>query len=487
MKNTWIALVGLAVVLMVAASCNKTSLLGSELFETDKLNLKFTDTLSVNLLNDAPTPVLMSVLGVVPYDNLSIGNVNDAYFGKTESTIYANFGTRGNTTLPDFITAYPEFIDSVRLILPYVASGTYGDTLATQKFSVYRLTTELKADTIYSDKTFPNATTALGSLTFTPSPNTAIQRIVPALPGATKIDTFVNIPHIRIPIDTNLGRQIMRLDSMAYKDTTGFGFHTWLKGLVIKAETPANCMLQFNMGPTATAAQTGQTSLLAGIYVYYRTSRSDTSRKVYIFGTTGQQRYANYKNDVQTGKIKDFVGNKPKSDSLIFLNSLGGAVTRFEMPNLKSLGKIAVNRAEIEFTINDNADTKTFPPLEQLLLLRGIAQISNGNLGTLTSVLSMININNQAISDAEQTGYSATTFSTIPDFGGYVVTENGVRKYKMTITQHIQKIIFGSQGTQVFVVPHFQYTKAGRVVLYGLTHPNVKYRPKVNLFYTKVD
>lgn len=487
MKNTWIALVGLAVVLMVAASCNKTSLLGSELFETDKLNLKFTDTLSVNLLNDAPTPVLMSVLGVVPYDNLSIGNVNDAYFGKTESTIYANFGTRGNTTLPDFITAYPEFIDSVRLILPYVASGTYGDTLATQKFSVYRLTTELKADTIYSDKTFPNTATALGSLTFTPSPNTAIQRIVPPLPRATKIDTFVNIPHIRIPIDTNLGRQIMRLDSMAYKDTTGFGFHTWLKGLVIKAETPANCMLQFNMGPTATAAQTGQTSLLAGIYVYYRTSQSDTSRKVYIFGTTGQQRYANYKNDVQTGKIKDFVGDKPKSDSLIFLNSLGGAVTRFEMPNLKSLGKIAVNRAEIEFTINDNADTKTFPPLEQLLLLRGVAQISNGNLGTLTSVLSMININNQAISDAEQTGYSATTFSTIPDFGGYVVTENGVRKYKMTITQHIQKIIFGSQGTQIFVVPHFQYTKAGRVVLYGLTHPNVKYRPKVNLFYTKVD
>jgi hypothetical protein len=490
MKNTWIALVGLAVVLMVAASCNKTSLLGSELFDADKLNLKFTDTLSVNVLNDAPTPVLMAVKGAVSYDNLCIGNVSDPYFGKTESSIYANFGTRGNSALPDFITTYAGVIDSVRLVLPYVASGTYGDTTATQKLSVYRLTTELKADTIYSsdgaDK-FPNAATALGSLTFKPNPNTPIRRIIDTLPGAKKIDTFVNIPHIRIPLDTNFGRQIMGLDSMAYKDTTGLGFHTWLKGLVIKAETPTNCMLQFNVGSTATTAPTGQTSLTAGIYIYYRSSKTDTLRKVYIFSTASQQRYANYKNDVQTGRIKDFVGVKPKSDSLIFLSSLGGATVRFEMPNLKSLGKIAVNRAEIEFTINDNADTANFKPLEQLLLLRGVAQIPNGNLGLLSSVLTMININNQAITDAQQSGYSATSFATIPDFGGYVVTENGVRKYKMVITQHIQKIIFGSEGTQVFVVPHFQYTKAGRVVLYGLSHSNVKYRPKVNLFYTKVD
>ena len=162
-------------------------------------------------------------------------------------------------------------------------------------------------------------------------------------------------------------------------------------------------------------------------------------------------------------------------------------MARFELPNLKSLGKIAVNKAEIEFTINDNTDTANFPALQQLLLLRGVAQIPNGNLGTLSSVLSILNINAQAIGDAQQSGFSATSFSTIPDFGGYVVTENGVRKYKMVITEQMQKIIFGSEGTQIYVVPHFQYTRAGRVVLYGLKHPNVKYRPKVNLFYTKVE
>ena len=493
MKNTWIALVGLAVVLTIAASCNKTSLLGAELFETDKLNLKFTDTLTVNLLNEAPTPVLMSVKGATAYENLCVGNVPDPYFGKTESTIYANFGTRGTGAIvyPDFLSVSTAIVDSVRLILPY-ATGTYGDTTATQTLAAYRLTEELKADTIYSDKTFSANPTALGSVTFTPKPTTYVQSFIPTLPTATvqKIDTFTYVPHISIPLDISLGKAILALDSLPYRDTTayGTGFNAWLKGIMIKAEIPAKCMLSLNMGTSIGTLPTGVTSRPAGIYIYYRRNATDTVRSVFRFHTTSQQRYANYKNDVQSGKIKDFVGTKPKSDSLIFLSSLGGAVARFELPNLKSLGKIAVNRAEIEFTINDDADTKTFPPLEQLLLLRGVAQISNGNIGTLSNVLSLLNINSQVIDDTRPQGtINTTTFATIPDFGGYVVTENGVRKYKMVITQHIQKIIFGSEGTQVYVVPHFQYTRAGRVVLYGLTHPNAKYRPKVNVFYTKVD
>ena len=491
MKNTWIALIGLAVVLTVAASCNKTSLLGSELFETDKLNLKFTDTLSLNLLNDAPTPVLMSVKGAVAYDNLCIGNVADPYFGNTESTIYANFGTRGTSVLvyPDFLSVATAIVDSVRLILPY-GTAVYGDTTTAQKLSAYRLTEELKGDTIYSDKTFAASSTALGSVTFKPQPNTYIQSFIPSLPTATvaKIDTFTYVPHISIPLNIDLGKAILALDSAAYRDTTTFGtgFNAWLKGIMIKAETTTKSMMSLNVGSSVGTLPAGVTSRPAGIYVYYRRNATDTARSVFRFQTTRQQRYANYKNDVQTGRIKDFVGVKPKSDSLIFLNGLGGAAARFEIPNLKSLGKFVINRAEIEFTINDNTDTASFKALEQLILLRGIAQIPNGNIGPLGGVIALLNVNNQAIIDVPP-GNSAVIFSTIPDFGGSIVTENGVRKYKMLITQQAQRIIFGSEGTQIHLVPHFQYTRAGRVVLYGLTHPNVKYRPKINMFYTKVD
>jgi Domain of unknown function (DUF4270) len=479
MKNIWIAFVGLAVCLTITASCNKTSLLGSELFENDKLNLTFTDTLSINALNDAPAPVLMHIKNIVGYDNLSIGNMPDAYFGTLQSTIYAQFGLQ-NITAPIFPSLDSAKIDSIRFIMPYYASGTYGDTMATQKFSVYRLTDELKADTIYSNKTFANNATPLGSLTFKPTPNTTVRRIVDTLKGATKIDTFTDIPHISIPLDINFGKDIMRLGSAQLKDTA---FQTWLKGIVIKAETPANCMLSFNMSPTAGTVPTGQASRVAGIYVYYRNNDKDTARQVYTFYTSGQPRYANYKNDYQNGKIKDFVNNPKKADSLVFLQSLGGSVARLEFPFLKNLGNIVINKAELEFTINDDADTKVLTPVEQLVLLTSAAQIPNGNIANLSGTLSLIPTNARAIDDVKQAGYSVTSFVTIPDFGGFPVTENGVRKYKMNITQQLQKILTGSEGTQLYLAPHFQYTKAGRVVLYGPKHS--KYRAKVNLIFTK--
>jgi hypothetical protein len=480
MKNIWKAFLGLAVCLIVAASCNKSSLLGSELFENDKLNLKFTDTLSINALNDAPTPVLMHVKGITGYDNLPIGNMPDAYFGSLQSSIYAQFGLQ-NVAAPTFPSLDTAKIDSVRFIMPYNAGGTYGDTTVTQKLVVYRLTEQILGDSIYSNKVFANATTALGSLSFKPTPNTTSQRIWQALPGATKTDTFTDIPHISIPLDINFGREIMRLSTSTLTDTA---FQTWLKGIVVKAETPANCMLNFNMSPSAGTVPAGQVSRVAGIYVYYRKNATDTARQVYTFYTSGQPRYANYKNDFQNGRVKDFVNNPKRADSLIFLQSLGGSVARLEFPYLKNMGNIAINKAELEFTINEDADTKTIPALEQLILLTSAAKITDGNIVNLSGALSLIPTNSRAIGDVGQSGYSVLTFNTIPDFGGYPFTENGVRKYRMNITQQLQKMLNGTEGTQLYLVPHFQYTRAGRVVLYGTKHS--KYKAKVNLIFTKI-
>ncbi len=481
MKNIFKAFLGLALCFIIAASCNKTSLVGAELFENDKLNLQFTDTLTINALNDAPTPILMTVKGVSSYDNLPLGNMPDAYFGKLESQIYAQFGLQ-NVTLPSFPALDTGFIDSVRFIMPYYSAGTYGDTMQTQKLSVYRLTEQLLGDTIYSDKTFANATTPLGSLTFKPTPYSTVTRIIDTVKGRTTvIDTIVHPPLVNIPLDINFGKEIMRLGATL----TDTAFQVWLKGLVIKSETPTNCMLSFNLSPTAGTVPTGQKSRIAGIYIYYRSNSADTTHdKYYAFYTSGQTRYANYKSDYKNGKIKDFVNNPKKADSLIFLQSISNAVTRLEFPFLKNLGTIAINKAELEFTINESSDTAIYPPLSQLLLLNSSANIPKGNLVNITNVLQLIPTNALAINDAAQTGFSATSFATIPDFGGYPIVEKGVAKYKMNITQHLNQILNGKEGTQITLVPHFQYTKAGRVVLYGPKHS--KYRAKLNLIYTKI-
>jgi Domain of unknown function (DUF4270) len=475
MKNIWTAFVGLAVCLTIAASCNKTSLIGAELFENDKLNLKFTDSLKISALNEAPTRVVMMVKGVLPYDNLSVGNVPDAFFGSTESSIYANFGTRNNQGLPTFLSVPTAIVDSVRLIMPYTPVAIYGDTMTPQKLVVYRLTDELVGDTIYSDQTFRTEATPLGSLTFTPKPSTPIQSITSSLPTATvaKSDTAVYVAHVSIPLDINLGKKILALDTMPYRDTTttGSGFNAWLKGIVIKAETPANCMLNFNMGTSTGTLPAGVLARQAGIYVYFRNSATDTARRLFVFSTGNQNRYANYKDGFQNGKIKNFIGSAAKADTTLCLKSLGGSVTRLEFSDLKTLGNVVINKAELAFTIQEDGENKVFTPIDKLYLLYGTANIPNGNLTRLSpssSALSLIGTNE----------------SVIPNSDGVIVTENGVRVYKMDVTEHLQRMLSGAGGTQLYLAPGLQYIKAGRVILYGPKHP--KYRAKLNVFYTKV-
>jgi Domain of unknown function (DUF4270) len=475
MKNIWIAFVGLTVCLTIAASCNKTSLIGAELFENDKLNLKFTDSLNINALNETPFRVIMMVKDVLPYDNLSIGNVPDAFFGSTEASIYANFGTRNSQGFPGFLSVPTAIVDSVRLIMPYTPVAIYGDTMTPQKLVVYRLTEELKGDTIYSDKTFQTEAAPLGSLTFTPKPNTPIQSIVASLPTASvaKSDTAVYVAHISIPLDINLGKKILALDTMPYRDSTatGSGFNAWLKGIVIKAETPANCMLNFNMGTNTGTLPTGVLARQAGIYVYYRTSATDTSRRLFVFSTGSQNRYANYKDGYKNGKINNFIGSSAKADTTLCIKGLGGSVTRLEFSDLKTLGKVVVNKAELAFTIQEDAENKVLTPIDKLYLLYGTAKLPNGNLTNLTQTSSALSL-------------IGTNESVIPNSDGVVVTENGVRVYKMDVTEHLQRMLSGAGGTQLYIAPAFQYTKAGRVILYGPKHP--KYRAKLNLYYTKI-
>ena len=151
MKNIRIAFWLLAT-LCVAASCNKSSLLGSELFESDKLNLQFTDSLTIRAVNETSDSVIMSSGGIAFYDLLPLGWLRDSIFGSQEAAIYSNFL---NVTSPDTSTFPTATIDSVRLILPYNGSNIYGDTTLEQKVSVFRLTTELKSDIIFSNRGSP--------------------------------------------------------------------------------------------------------------------------------------------------------------------------------------------------------------------------------------------------------------------------------------------------------------------------------------------
>ena len=203
------------------------------------------------------------------------------------------------------------------------------------------------------------------------------------------------------------------------------------------------------------------------MYLFYHKS-GDTTQYSYRWTTGGVPRFANYQHGYKTAPIKNFLSSTTAADSLIVLQGMAGAKAKIEFPNLRSLnGKYIINKAELEFTINDDLATDKFAPISQILLLDG---------------------KSQPITDSQVAGYTsdATIFQTIPNFGGYVTNGSSAtgRVYRFNISAHLQNMLNGSAGTELILYPIFKNVRSNRVVLYGPKHS--KYRAKLNLTYTKV-
>ena len=105
MKNFLLAFTAFAL-LLTSISCNESSLLGADLFSSDKLNLQFTDTLTLNALTETTDSVLVYAPSPYYYDSLPCGKVNDPAFGLTEASIYSQFlFNSSSVTLTDLPSA----------------------------------------------------------------------------------------------------------------------------------------------------------------------------------------------------------------------------------------------------------------------------------------------------------------------------------------------------------------------------------------------
>ena len=94
MKNFFIASVCLMGLLIVGA-CNKSSQLGADLFDSSKLDLKFSDNLiTMTAETENPDSVVALNLSSVNPTTLSLlplGKMYDPVFGVTDARIFANF------------------------------------------------------------------------------------------------------------------------------------------------------------------------------------------------------------------------------------------------------------------------------------------------------------------------------------------------------------------------------------------------------------
>jgi hypothetical protein len=443
MKNIIFALAALSTVLLFNSSCNESTLVGSDLFKDENIKLEFLDSLTINALNELNDSVFVGNSLIY----LPLGKVKDLTFGTSEAGIY--------TELDSTSSSYSfggKTIDSVVFVMGYNTKGFYGDTTQTQKLSLYRMTEVLRTGDIYSNQKYAIESTPLSTIEFAPRPSTFINT------GGGFTSLVDTVPQVRFKItNPTFIQQLIDTNNYASKD----GFRTWLKGFEIRPDKETSCMMNMDFsGNTSSAPK------ITGLYLYYKV---DTTPTVYVFRPTARHNY--FKHDYRGATIEPFLGNQKMSDSLLFLQSMSGPNIKLEIPYIKNLGKIIVNKAELELTIKeDGTQYDAFPAVNQILVRTVLQQ----DISDITGV----GIN---------TGDRNANFVS---FGGFlkVKNENGEKlsKYIFNISDHFQRILNGSEGSQIVLTPYFKQENASRVVLFG-SNKKSKYRAKINLTYTKVN
>jgi Domain of unknown function (DUF4270) len=448
MKNIILALTFLSAILFFNSSCNESTLLGADLFKNELLDLTFTDSLSISALSETNDSVIVNSGGSFIY--LPIGKVKDLTFGTYEARAYTELDSASTYS---FATGK---IDSVVFVMGYNVAGVYGDTSNIQKLSLYRLTENMKATSggIYSSQKFAVESAPLGAVEFSPQPRTFINQ---GKGLTTLADTAAQI---RIKItDPSFIQQIGDTSNYLSKDGSKDVFRKWLKGFEIRAEKETSCMLNMDFGSSAAA--------ITGLYIY---SKKDTTKSVSFFKSVSSAniKYSYFKNDYRNAKIEPFLNNQKLSDSLLFLQGMSGTNIKLEIPYIKNLGKVIINKAELELTIKENDNqSDLFPAMNQILVRTPLQDV-------ISDVI-----------DGDPTSRTAKFSSS----GGYVrvKTEGGekISKYIFNISNHLQRMLEGKEGNQLYLVPFFKQENASRVVLYGLNKQS-KYRTKINVTYTKI-
>jgi Domain of unknown function (DUF4270) len=447
MKNIILSLAALSAILLFNSSCNESTLLGAGLFDKENLDLVFTDSLSMNALSETNDSVIVNS-GGVSFVYLPIGKVKDATFGMYEARAY----TELDTTSPYNFSGGT--IDSVVFVMAYNANGIYGDTTQSQKLSLFRLAESMKTGNIYSNQTYKVESAPLGTVEFTPQPRTFISQ------GKGLTNLSDTAPQIRIKVtNTAFIQELGNIKNYASPDGSGGFFRKWLKGLEIRADRETSCMLSMDFGSATTT--------FTGLYVYSKSSK-DTSVSYFRSVAGTNLKHCSFNNNYNNAPIKPFLNDTKTSDSLLFIQGMSGANIKLEIPYIRNLGKIVINKAELELTLKeDGTQSDVFAPINQILLRNGLQDV-------ITDVI-----------DGDPTSRGAK----FPNSGGAlrVKTVDGEKlsKYIFNISSHLQRVFEGKEGSTINIVPFFRQENTARMVFYGLSKKS-KYRAKINLTYTKI-
>ena len=324
----------LSLLFLVLFSCKKDGELSPD-FDNGNLLISFTDTFS---LKTSVVEAARERTDVATHHLLGV--YNDPIFGVKSSAIYTNVGLAGAT---DF--GFNSTIDSLVLALEF--EDFYGNSTSSFTINIYELASALESETSYYSDTYSTIqNTILGSATYTPGTSDSTLRVV-----ITEPTLLGNIQ-----------------STQTYANNTEF--QQVFKGLCIMSADTAGGVPAISQG-TGAIAKFDLNSSLSKLSVHY-TDTSATSLQEDLSINTDVKSYARFIHDYTGTDIEKHLNNDAgKNNNCTYVSTMSGVRTKIEVPNLREItqeGNVAINKAEIIFTLKNGTDASPDEILSSLAL-----------------------------------------------------------------------------------------------------------------------
>jgi len=327
--------------------CKKPDNLGEDIIvlEDDKLNILFTDTLTVTAYSVLEDSVSTSKLKY----NL-LGSHYDPVFGTTTASFYTQLRLSENNV--NFGTN--PVCDSVILTLRY--TGFYGDTSAQQTIRAYEVD-----ETMYPDSTYYSN----DSLNLVPV-EIGVQNVVFRPEDTIYYNNLPVESHLRFYLNKSFGEKIIAKSGQT-ELSDNENFQKFIKGIFVTADKAVN---------DGGYAYFDLMSPLSILSIYYH---NDTDTLVYkfainefcsYFSTFNHYGYA----DADAGfRAQVIMGDTALGNQKLYIQSLGGVKTFFRFPTLKNLtkdGPIAVHNAQLLINVSQGSDMGFYQPVYGLAVVK---------------------------------------------------------------------------------------------------------------------
>jgi len=410
-------------------SCKKDGKLSPD-FDNDNVAIRFTDTFSITskVIQEDSLRTDLSTTNL-------LGLYNDSIFGPMSSSIYTQLLLTGVNVDFNNSISNPTILDSITLTLDY--QGIYGDVAAPMTVEVYKLSSPLDANTdYYSNSSVPHETSPIASVTFIPNINNVL----------------------RIKLNDSFGDSL--IFHSPYVDNTVFT--SFFNGLYITVKDSVTGTTIPKASGSIGYFDLNSSSSVVSLYYHNNDVLKNSTKYDFLINSDGIK-FSHFEHNYTGTDIAAHLNNSPTKDTTVtYVSSMAGVKTKIEIPNIKDLtndGPVAINKAEIIFTVEDDTDeTFAFAP----------------------SSLSLVGV------DAAGDAVFLPDFFEGQDHYGGILTDNGTKKtYTFNITRHIHQLIyFTATDYGMYLIANGSTTTANRAVI--SSENSSGFNIKLEITYSKI-